>query len=96
VEISLDVVKKVFLDILDGRVTREMADRWAYSVIQESELGTLIFVPPEEMGRIWDGVMYLYGIDIIEATGEYLHTEQDIRIAMQEKVCDGHSNFILG
>lgn len=85
-EVSLDTVRKVFLDVLNSQMTREAADRWAYSVVQDSEAGTLSFVPPEQKARIWAGVMYLYGIDALEAPGEYLHTDEDIRSAMDSKV----------
>lgn len=85
-EVNLNDVKKVFLDVLEGRMTREAADCWAYSVVKESESGVLTFEPPEEKTRIWDGVMYLYGIDIMDAPGEYLHTEEDIRAAMKAKI----------
>jgi len=89
VEVTLEAVRSVFVDVLEGRMTREAADRWAYSVVRESGSGTLTFAPPEEKARIWAGVMYLYGIDTMEAPGEYLHTEEDIRVAMQEKVGNG-------
>ena len=88
-EVTLEAVRSVFVDVLEGRMTREAADRWAYSVVRESGSGTLTFAPPEEKARIWAGVMYLYGIDTMEAPGEYLHTEEDIRVAMQEKVGNG-------
>ena len=85
-EVTLEAVRSVFVDVLEGRMAREAADRWAYSVVRESESGTLTFAPPEEKARIWAGVMYLYGIDTMEAPGEYLHIEEDIRAAMGEKV----------
>lgn len=88
-EVTLDAVRSVFLDVLEGRMTREAADRWAYSVVSASDSGTLSFVPPEEKRRIWEGVMYLYGVDMMEAPGEYLHTEEDIREAMEKKVGRG-------
>lgn len=88
-EITLEAVRTVFVNVLTGRMTREAADSWAYSVLRESESGTLTFAPPEEKARIWAGVMYLYGIDTMEAPGEYLHTEDDIRAAMKEKVGNG-------
>lgn len=88
-EVTLEAVRSVFMDVLEGRMTREAADRWAYSVVRESESGTLIFAPPEEKARIWAGVMYLYGIDTMESPGEYLHAEEDIRAAMEEKVGNG-------
>ncbi len=63
-------------------MSREQADRWAYSVIQSEEAGTLIYLPSADKQRIWTGVMYLYGVDAMEAPGEYLHTDEDIRAAM--------------
>lgn len=85
-DITIEAVRAVFHDVLHGYMTREAADRWAYSLIQESDAGTLTFIPTEEKSRIWAGIMYLYGIDIMETPGEYLHTEEDIRIAMQKKL----------
>ena len=85
-EISLKEVKKVFLDVLEDRMTREEADRWAYAVVCASESGSLMFSPQADTERIWEGIMYLYGIDIMEHPHEYLHTKEDIRIAMKEKV----------
>jgi len=86
VEIDLETVRRVFCDVLDGRMTREAADRWAYGVVQQSEAGSVTFSPVNAKDRIWEGVMYLYGIDTMEAPGQYLHTEEDIRSAMAVKL----------
>jgi hypothetical protein len=67
-------------------MTREAADRWAYAVVRQSEAGSLTCLPATEKGRIWEGVMYLYGIDTMKAPGEYLHTNDDIQLAMNAKV----------
>lgn len=85
-KITLESVQLIFLDILEDRLTREEADRWAHSVIREAEAGSLEFMPPEEKMRIWSGVMYLYGVDTQEEPGKYLHTKDDIRTALYEKV----------
>ena len=85
-EIDIESVRNVFRDVLTGQMTREHADRWAYSLIQQSEAGTLTFVPESDKKRIWDGIMYLYGVDVLEGPGEYLHTDEDIRSAMHNKV----------
>jgi hypothetical protein len=82
VEIDLEAVRRVFCDVLGGRMTREAADRWAYGVMQLYEAGSLTFSPVNDEDRIWEGVMYLYGIDLMDAPGQYLHTEEDIRSAM--------------
>jgi len=85
-EITLSDVRTVLQGVLDGSLTREAADRWAYSIVQKSEAGDLIFFPAEDEKKIWSGVMYLYGVDSKEAPDEYLHTLDDVREALREKL----------
>lgn len=85
-EIDLESVRSVFRDVLTGKMSRESADRWAYSMVQQSEACMLTFVPVADGKQIWEGIMYLYGIDILEKPGKYLHTDEDIRAAMLAKV----------
>jgi hypothetical protein len=81
-EIDLQAVRRVFEDVLNGRMLREQADRWAHTVLQEEETGIVTYLPPDERERIWAGVMYLYGIDTMTAPNAYLHTDDDIRKGM--------------
>jgi hypothetical protein len=81
-ELDLRAVSRVFDDVLNGRMSREQADRWAYAVVQEEETGVVKYSPPRERGRIWAGVMYLYGIDAMKAPNAYLHSDDDIREAL--------------
>jgi len=81
-ELDLRSVRRVFEDVLDGRISREQADRWAYAVVQEEETGVVKYAPPRARERIWAGVMYLYGIDAMKAPNAYLHSDDDIRQAM--------------
>ena len=81
-EVDLQAVRRVFEDVLNGRMLREQADRWARVVVQEEETGVVTFSPPRERERIWAGVMYLYGIDTMTAPNAYLHTDDDIRKGM--------------
>lgn len=83
-EITLFDVRKVFQDLLEGTITRETADRWAYGVVQAHEAQNVCFQPREDESRIWAGVMYLYGIDIMDAPDSYLHNEEDIRKVLDE------------
>jgi hypothetical protein len=90
--VDLQTVRRVFEDILNGSMSREQADRWAYAVVQEEETGVVTYSPPGERERIWAGVMYLYGVDTMKARGEYLHSDSDISAAMNAKldeVADG-------
>src|ERR1700739_210299 len=81
-ELDLQAVRRVFEDVLSGRMSREQADRWAYAVVQEEETGVVKYAPPHARQRIWGGVMYLYGIDTMMAPNAYLHSDDDIRDAM--------------
>lgn len=85
-EIKLLDVEEVFRSLLEGRISREAADRWAYSVLQASEADSLIFVPAGEQEKIWRGVMYLYGIDTKDTPNSYLHSLEDIQRAFAEKL----------
>lgn len=87
-KLDLETVRGVFHDVLAGRMTREAADRWAFSVVQREDAGSVTYVPPADRERIWAGVMYLYGLDTLEAPGEYLHSDEDIRAALKAKVGD--------
>src|SRR5580704_4045306 len=85
--IDLQTVCRAFEDVLNGSMSREQADGWAYAVVQqEEEAGVVTHAPALERERIWAGVMYLYGVDTMKAPGEYLHSENDIRAAMNAKL----------
>jgi hypothetical protein len=92
-EVDLQTVRRVFEDVLNGRMLREQADRWAYAVVQDEESGVVRYSPPRERERIWAGVMYLYGIDTMKAPNVYLHSDDDIREAMMARLDGGDDNL---
>lgn len=91
-ELDLQAVGRVFKDVLNGRISREQADRWAYEVVQQEENGVVTYSPPVERERIWAGVMYLYGIDTMMAPNAYLHSDDDIREAMMANIVGARSD----
>lgn len=96
--VDLQTVCRVFENVLNGSMSREQADRWAYAVLQEEETGIVTYSPPLERDRIWAGVMYLYGVDTMKAPGEYLHSDSDISEAMNAKLgeaVDGKAAMLL-
>lgn len=54
-------------DVLRGRRFRVQADRLAYAVVQQEEACPLAYSPPADGERIWARVMYLCGVDTMEA-----------------------------
>ncbi len=84
--VDVQTVRRVFEDVLSGSMSRELADRWAFTVILKEETGVVTYSPPGERERIWAGVMYLYGVNTMKAPGEYLHSDNDIRAAMNAKL----------
>ena len=50
-EIDLQAVRRAFEDVLDGRMSREQADRWAYAVVREEETGVVAYAPAHERER---------------------------------------------
>jgi hypothetical protein len=85
-QLRLQTVRWVFENVLSGAMSRDQADRWAYAVVQQEEAGVVTYSPPHERERIWAGVMYLYGVDTMKAPGDYLHSDADIRAAMNAKL----------
>lgn len=78
IKISLREIKEVFSDILSAKISRKDADRWAYSLFKADQEERLVFSPSEDAEKIMKSIMFLYGIDIEDAPGEYLHSEEDI------------------
>ncbi|KPF42279.1 hypothetical protein [Rhizobium sp. AAP43] len=81
-KLSREDVCRIFDDVLERRMTRDAADRWAFEMLQLREVGSLMFVPAADTEVIWGGIMFLYGVDLGESPGRYLHTDSDIRDAM--------------
>lgn len=85
-KLSFSDVQNIFKGIISGKITREEADRWAYAAIQKNEANEVIFSPPYDKEIIWEGVMYLYGIDLRERPDEYLHSLENIKDAYDKLV----------
>jgi len=92
--VDLQTVRRVFEDVLSGAMSREQADRWAFTVVQQEEAGVVTYSPAREIQRIWAGVMYLYGIDTMKAPGSYLHSDADIRAALDAKLGESADNEV--
>ena len=83
-EVTLDLVRSVFEDVLQKRITREEASIWAFSVISTSDTNPLTLIPNEKIDKLWESLVFLGEIDLIGHPDEYLFNEEDIIIAMTE------------
>ena len=63
-ELSRKDIHDVFQDLIEGRISREDADRWAYARTQAFDYGFLVFNPKSDEDLLWDAVSYLHGIDM--------------------------------
>lgn len=84
--ISILDVRRVFQAVIDGQMSREDADLWASDVIKNDDNGDVVYVPIEDEPRIWSGIMYLLGIDLLESPIRYVHLMEDILLAYREKL----------
>lgn len=81
-QITFADVTRWFDGILSDTLTRDEADRWAWSMMKADDTGNLAFLPPQDRDRIWRGLTYLYGVDMPNPTGGgFLHSLLDIREA---------------
>ncbi|MFK0011373.1 hypothetical protein [Streptomyces sp. NPDC091027] len=68
---TLDEIEECFVALVDGRLTRDEADRWAARWVAEDGLG-------------WDEVSWwalglLHGIDLpADSAGNYLHDDEQV------------------
>ncbi|MFI5546073.1 hypothetical protein ACIA6E_20125 [Streptomyces sp. NPDC051815] len=68
---TLDEIEECFVAVVDGRLTRDEADRWAWRWVAED-------------GLDWDDVSWwalglLHGIDLpADADGNYLHEDEQV------------------
>jgi hypothetical protein len=71
-------VESKLLDLIDGRIARAEADRWAATWVAASDAPD---VPP----HIWRAVTRLYGCDLTHGTAEdYLHSTDQFREWLEE------------
>ena len=82
--LTLNILKKVFLDVIEEKKTFEEASSWAYERIQENEVGKLELDSSEDRSKIFSGLTYLLGVDLLESPGEYFHSIQNVRDEFDE------------
>ncbi len=65
-------VEAMFVALLEGKVSRDKADRWASQWVTMDS-------PPDMPSAIWGALQKLYGCDLRHGQGlGYLHSEEQI------------------
>lgn len=78
--VTLSDVLDRLIEVLTGQLSRDEADRWAYVRMLARNDDKLIFSPPEAADRIWDGILFLYGIDLkLSPKADYLHDNREVQ-----------------
>jgi murein tripeptide amidase MpaA len=84
-QLKLDEINEIFEKLIDEKITREEADRWAYMRMQAFDLGQLEFIPAANEQILWSAIQYLYGIDMKVSPTEYMHPVEEIQEAFEER-----------
>ena len=63
--------------LISGRRSREEIEAWAEERMRAADLGLLEYEPRADEGRLWGAIMYLLGVAMPSAPGEYLHATAD-------------------
>lgn len=84
-KLSRSDIKGVFRALIERRISREDADRWAYARVQAFDSNNLSFDPKVDEDLLWDAVQYLYGIDMKVSPDEYMHSIDDIEVEYQSR-----------
>ncbi|TAE39870.1 MAG: hypothetical protein EAZ70_04800 [Runella slithyformis] len=84
---TINIVLKVYASILNGKLSYPDADRWAWKMIQLSDNEELEFNPKQDEKLIWQLILYLYGIDMINPIDKTktIISNSDIIVFLKEK-----------
>ncbi len=85
--LTRDDIEQVFSSLINGSITREEVDRWAYERMQAFDADSLVFEPSKDEEFLWEAIQYLYGIDSRISPDEYMQSIEEIKEDYQEKWC---------
>lgn len=73
-KISLNEIKQAFEFLIEGAKSREELSNWALMLEAANDSKKLEYDPPHDKMRIWRGIQYLTGVDLLDMGGSYLHS----------------------
>lgn len=76
-------IKRMLNEVLDMKISREDASNWALKLREAGDKKEIEYSPIEDERLIWDGLLFIEGIDIQDNPNSYLHNDHDIRIFLK-------------
>ena len=73
-KVFLNEISQAFDSIIKEEKPREEVASWASKLLFAADDDKLEYDPPYEEDRIWDGIGYLMGVDLLNIDGSYLHS----------------------
>lgn len=64
----------MFDSLIQEEKSREELSNWAFTLMEANDQRTLEYDPPFEKNKIWRGILYLIGVDLLDIDGSYLHS----------------------
>lgn len=78
IEINLKIIRDVFDKVLSGEMSREQASAQAYQWMEAADYDRLLYRPETDEDKIWQCILWVLGIDLLDSPTTYLHSEEDI------------------
>lgn len=78
-KLTLDKIKNLFLDVIEGNKSFEEASVWASEMMRKDELGELELNSGEDVVKIFSSLTYLAGLSTEIYPNTYLYTIDDVR-----------------
>lgn len=76
-KLTLVDIKKVFSDVLQKKISFEEASNWASKIMQLDDSEELEY-DSEDSSKLFSGLTYLAGIDLMYPPGTYLHSMHNV------------------
>ena len=73
-KVTLNEIEQAFDLIINEKKSREDIALWAIKFQSAEDNGKLEYDPPSEEDKIWDGIQYLTGVDLLDNDRIYFHS----------------------
>jgi hypothetical protein len=79
-EITAPEVSRIIQAVEAGELSRAEAENWAVARVEAFDRHELAFTPGTDEHRLWDALIFLAGIGLEVAPGNYLHSATDLAL----------------